>query len=160
MDDSRSISIINGLIKTTLDSVHGYEDAAEDTDTTRASFFRQMAQERSAVASQLQAHVASMGGDPQESSGVAGAAHRTFMNIKQAIVGNDEQAIINEVERGEDHLKERYEEALAEPDLPEYCRQAIEEAYASVRRGHDQVSAMKHQMQQMSGSTSGSTTTY
>lgn len=34
MNDSNDVSVLNGLIKTTLDSMKGYEDAAKDADST------------------------------------------------------------------------------------------------------------------------------
>ena len=60
------------------------------------------------------------------------------------ITGRDEQAIVNEVERGEDYLKEKFETALNAGTLSGECRAVVERAYQSVRSGHDQVSALKH----------------
>jgi uncharacterized protein (TIGR02284 family) len=147
MDNSHDISVLNGLIETTLDSVKGFSDAAEDTNaSTHADFFREMAQERSGVASRLQALVAGLGGDAEEHSSYGAAAHRGFMNLKEAIMGGDERAVIQEVERGEDYLKAKYETALQDGELSPETRQAIEEAYQSVRKGHDRASALKHSM--------------
>ena len=77
-------------------------------------------------------------------SSLLGAAHRTFMDLKQAITGKDDKAIIMEVERGEDHIKAKYEAALKEADLAPIVTAAITEGYASVRAGHDRMSALKH----------------
>lgn len=147
MANDRDIKVLNDLIKTTLDSHKGFVDAAEDSQSQHSQFFAQMAQERSQVASQMQAQVSTLGGTPEDSSSMAAAAHRTFMDIKQAVMGNDDQAVINEVERGEDHIKAKYEAALRDEDLSPQTRQVIEQAYQSIRRGHDQASALKHQMQ-------------
>ena len=106
MDNKHDISLLNALIETTLDSVKGYTDAAEDSHAgTNAGFFREMARERSAVASRLQSLVGGLGGDPQEHSSYTGAAHRGFMNLKTALTGGSERSVIEEVERGEDYLK-------------------------------------------------------
>jgi uncharacterized protein (TIGR02284 family) len=147
MDNSHDISVLNGLIETTLDSVKGFSDAAEDTNAgTHAGFFSEMAQERSQVASRLQALVAGLGGDPEDDSSYGAAAHRGFMNLKGAIMGSSERAVIEEVERGEDYLKAKYETALQDGELAPETRQVIEEAYQSVRKGHDRASALKHSM--------------
>ena len=69
------------------------------------------------------------------------------MNLKQAVMGNSDEAMIGEVERGEDYLNAKYEAALQDGDLSPETRQAIEQAYQSVRKGHDAASAMKHQME-------------
>ena len=147
MDNGHDISILNGLIETTLDSVKGFSDAAEDTNAgAQAGFFREMAQERRGVASRLQSLVAGLGGDPEQHTSLGAAAHRGFMNLKEALTGGSERAVIAEVERGEDYLKSKYETALGDTDVSPDTRRAIEEAYQSVRKGHDRASALKHSM--------------
>ena len=101
----------------------------------------------STVASRLQAQVRTLGGDPEDDSSFTAAAHRGFMDLKQAVMGNNDEAVIEEVERGEDYLKAKYEAALEDSELSPGTRQIIEQAYQSVRRGHDTASAMKHQME-------------
>jgi len=147
MDNAHDISVLNTLIRTTLDSYKGFNDASEDTEGQHGQFFRQMAGERSQVASQLQAQVRALGGDPEDDSSFTAAAHRGFMDLKQAVMGNSDEAVIEEVERGEDYLKAKYETALEDSELSPATRQIIEQAYQSVRKGHDTASAMKHQME-------------
>ncbi len=143
---NRDISILNPLIETTLDSMKGYNEAAEDSDGRHTQLFKEMGAERSAVASLLQNRVAALGGEPEAHSSYAAAAHRGFMNLKQALTGSDERAIVEEVERGEDHIKGKYEAALDDADLSPETRQVVEQAYQSVRSGHDLISSIKHQM--------------
>ena len=140
------IKVLNTLIATTLDSVKGYRDAGADTNGSYSQMFASMADERSRVASDLQAHVRQHGGDPEADSSTAGDLHRGFMNLKDKITGTDDKAVINEVERGEDYIKNKYETALKDDDLSTDCRRIIERAYQSVREGHDKVSTLKHQM--------------
>ena len=73
-----------------------------------------------------------------------GKAHQRFEDLKAAVTGKDEQAIINEVERGEDYLKDKFETALNSGHLSGDSRAVVERAYQSVRKGHDQVSSLKH----------------
>ncbi len=62
-------------------------------------------------------------------------------------MGESDRAVIEEVERGEDYIKEKYEAALQDGELSPETRQVIQQAYQSIRRGHDQASALKHQME-------------
>jgi uncharacterized protein (TIGR02284 family) len=144
MSNDHDVSVLNGLIETTLDSVKGFSDAAEDAEGSYTPFFREMTQERSEVASRLQALVGTLGGDPEQHSSYGAAAHRGFMNLKEAIMGRNDRAVIEEVERGEDYLKTKYEAALEDGDLSPQAREAIEQAFQSVRKGHDRASALKH----------------
>ncbi|WP_375197668.1 PA2169 family four-helix-bundle protein [Sphingobium sp.] len=147
MSTERTISTLNSLIKTTLDSMKGFKDAAEDAESTQfASFFAEFARERSEVAAALQAEVRRLGGNPEEDSSFLAAAHRSFMDLKQAFTGKDDKAIIQEVERGEDYIKGKYEAALRDADLDTAARPVIERAYQSVRAGHDRASALKHSL--------------
>jgi uncharacterized protein (TIGR02284 family) len=143
--NDHDISVLNSLIKTTLDSRKGFRDAAEDASSPRfAEMFAEFAAERSSVATQLQAEVRRLGGNPEDDSSFLAAAHRGFMNLKTAITGKDDKAVIEEVERGEDYIKGKFEEALRDSELSPATRQVITQAYASVRAGHDRASALKH----------------
>lgn len=146
MADTHDITVCNTLIATTLDSMKGYREAAEDSETANAQFFATMADERSQVASSLQSHVASLGGDPEDDSTIKAAVHRGFMNLKEMLSSRDEKAIVNEVERGEDYIKAKYETALKDDDITPSTRQVIEQAMTSIRAGHDRMSALKHSM--------------
>jgi uncharacterized protein (TIGR02284 family) len=143
--NSGAISALNTLIATTIDSVTGYEDSATNTDNERfREIFRSRADERQQVVEQLRAEVRRLGGDPEESGSFLGKTHQRFEDLKAAVTGRDDKAIINEVERGEDYLKEKFETALNGGDLTGESRSVVEQAYQSVRQGHDQISQLKH----------------
>ncbi|KQM67666.1 hypothetical protein ASE75_01680 [Sphingomonas sp. Leaf17] len=147
MSNDTDISVLNGLIKTTLDSMKGYEDAAKDAESTQyATMFADFARDRAQVATDLQDQVRALGGEPEMDSSMLAAAHRLFSDLKQAITGKDDKAIIVEVERGEDHIKAKYDEAMKNSDLSSATQAAITKGYASVREGHDRMSALKHSM--------------
>jgi uncharacterized protein (TIGR02284 family) len=139
------IRVLNSLIKTTLDSRKGYLDAAEEASSSRFSGdFNDFANERSEAASLLQAEVRRLGGNPEDDSSLLGAAHRAFMNLKEVFVHRDDKAIIEEVERGEDYIKNKYEEALADTQLSGSTLMVIRQAYTSVQAGHARARSLKH----------------
>lgn len=147
MAADHDVAVLNGLIKTSLDSMKGFEDAAEDAESTRyAQMFAEFARDRGQVASSLQGEVRRLGGDPEDGSSWMGAAHRTFMDLRQAFVGKDDAAIILEVERGEDFIKSRFDAALADTSLLPSARGAVQDSYVSVRQGHDRASVLKHSL--------------
>jgi uncharacterized protein (TIGR02284 family) len=146
--NDHDISTLNSLIATTLDSAEGYAEAAGNDESGRlAGQFASRATERRQVAGTLQAEVARLGGAPAEGGTALGGAHRMFVNLKALITGDDQQAIVNEVERGEDHIKAKYENAMKDSELSPMVRIAIEAGYRSVREGHDQMRDLKHAMQ-------------
>ena len=145
---SEEISTLNTLIATTIDSITGYENSAKDIDNQRfAEIFRERANERQQVVEQLRAEVRRLGGNPEDDGSFMGKTHQRFEDLKSAITGQDENAIINEVERGEDYLKEKFEAALNSDALSGESRSVVERCYQSVRSGHDQMSQLKHGME-------------
>ena len=145
---SEEISTLNTLIATTIDSITGYENSAKDIDNQRfAEIFRERANERQQVVEQLRAEVRRLGGNPEDDGSFMGKTHQRFEDMKAAITGQDEKAIINEVERGEDYLKEKFETALNSDTLRGESRSVVERCYQSVRSGHDQMSQLKHGME-------------
>ena len=148
MQNQDQITTLNTLTATLIDSVTGYEDAASNSDAGRfQSLFRERASERSRVVEELRAEVRRLGGDPEDDGSFLGKSHQRFLDLKAAITGRDEQAIINEVERGEDYLKEKFETALNSDALTGETRAVVERAYQSVRSEHDQISQLKHGME-------------
>lgn len=148
MDNQDQITTLNELIETTLDSINGYEDSAGNIDNDRLrEIFRQRADERQQIVQDLRNEVRRLGGNPEESGTLLGKAHQRFEDLKAAITGRDEKAIVNEVERGEDYIKAKYEAALEKGSLTGDSRVAVERAYQSVRAGHDQMSQLKHGME-------------
>ena len=142
-----AVDVLNGLIKTTLDSVGGYQEAAENADNSRfKGMFSERAMKREQLALELQEEVRALGGDPQRSQGMLGKAHNKFVDLKNAIMGGDDKAVINEVERGEDFIKSKYEAVLDDAELPSTARELINRAYGSIKADHDEVSRLKHQM--------------
>jgi uncharacterized protein (TIGR02284 family) len=147
-DRKDEISTLNSLIATTIDSITGYEDSATNIDNERLrETFRQRANERQKIVEDLRAQVRRLGGEPEESGSFLGKAHQRFEDLKAAVTGRDEKAIINEVERGEDHLKAKFESALNDGGLSPDARAAVQRCYESVRAGHDQISHLKHGME-------------
>ena len=145
---SDEISTLNTLIATTIDSVTGYENSAKDIENQRfAQIFRERANERQQVVEQLRSEVRRLGGNPEDDGSFMGKAHQRFEDLKAAITGQDEKSIINEVERGEDYLKEKFETALNSGTLSGESRSVVEQCYQSVRQGHDQMSQLKHGME-------------
>ena len=137
------LRVINSLIETTIDSVDGYREAAREARIpTLRTLFERRASERQAVVAALQAFVVSKGGKPQDDGTVLAAAHRVFVDLRSALDNGDE-AVVKEVERGEDHIKRKYGDALKDIELTPAARDAIENAYASVKRGHDEMSRLK-----------------
>ena len=142
-----AVEVLNSLIETTLDSANGYKEAAENAQSSQfSSMFADRAARRAQLVSELQQEVRSFGGAPQTDQSVLGKAHNKFVDLKNAVMGGDDKAVINEVERGEDVIKAKFEAATRDTDLPEPARQLVMTEYASIKADHDTISQLKHRM--------------
>ena len=146
--DTDDRTTLNTLLATLTDSINGYRDSAENIEDGRLKqLFLESAEERSRVAEDLRTEVRRLGlHDPNDDGSIMGKTHQVFLDLKAAVTGRDDKAIINEVERGEDYLKEKFEAALQSDKLAGETRDVVERAFTSVRRGHDRIAEIKHRM--------------
>lgn len=139
MDNDQVISTLNNLIETCKDGQEGFRTAAEGVRNSELkTLFLTYSQQRAQFAGDLQNVVLRLGGDPEKSGSVAATLHRGWIDIKSAVTGEDEGAVIAECERGEDSAVRNYEEALKE-DLPADIRAIVEEQFTRVQEAHDRV---------------------
>ena len=143
--NEHAVKVLNSLIETTLDSVNGYREAAENTHSSQFSaMFADRARRREQLVSELQQEVRSFGGAPETDQSLLGKAHNKFVDLKNALMGGDDKAVITEVERGEDVIKAKYQAVLDDAELPSTSRELIHRAYGSIKADHDEVSRLKH----------------
>jgi len=131
------ISTLNDLIQTCRDGQEGFEAAAEGVKNGELKqLFRHYSRQRAGFVGELQDEVRRLGGDPETSGTLGGSLHRGWMDIRAAVSGGDDAAIISECERGEDAAAKNYRDALGK-DLPAGVRSIVERQFASVKEAHD-----------------------
>ncbi len=141
----QTIDLLNNLIETARDGQNGFSTAAEGAkDSALKTFFSDSATERANFVTELSRLVTSLGGEPHETGHVAGAVHRGWINIKTAVSGNDDKAILEEAERGEDYAKKAFTDALSE-SLPAETRAVVERMAKQVQQTHDRVRGLRDQ---------------
>jgi uncharacterized protein (TIGR02284 family) len=147
-NDNDGVTVLKTLTDTLADSINGYRDAADHVDSNEfRQMFVQLAEDRSRTLSDLQAEVSRLGGSVDSDGTTLGHLHQRWLDFKAGLTGRDDKAVINEVERGEDYLKGKFEAALSSDSLDANVRAPIERAYGSVREGHDRVSQLKRSLE-------------
>ena len=143
MDNDDVVSTLNDLIETCKDGEHGFLTCAEDIKSADLkSMFTRAAGRCAEAARELQVEVTKLGGKPEKKGSMAGSAHRRWVDIKQAIMGKDDAAVLAECERGEDVAKMSYQNALKK-DLPAHIRAIVERQYQGVLEHHDTVRSLE-----------------
>lgn len=144
MQNDKIISVLNNLIETCKDGEKGFRTAAEGLkDAQTKALFNEYSRQRAQMARELQEEVRRLGGDPEKAGSTAGALHRGWMDIKSAVTGKDDHAILAEAERGEDVAKNVYDEAVNDASLPQSSRTLVQQQAVKVREAHDRVRSIR-----------------
>jgi len=135
--------VIDNLIQTLKDGREGFKQAAESVSNPNLkSLFRDYSQQRSRFANALQSEARRQREtDPETSSSSTGALHRGWINLKSAITGSDEHAILAECERGEDSAVEEYKKAL-EDGLTPSTQELVSRQFAGIKAAHDRIKSL------------------
>ena len=138
------ISTLNSLIETLKDGQEGFKQSASGVDDAQLkSTFDQLSLQRSKFAGELQAEVVKLGEpEPEDSSSMSGAMHRTWINIKAAVTNRDRHAILAEAERGEDSAVAAYKKAM-DKGLPAPIKDVVMRQQTEVKAGHDKIRALR-----------------
>jgi len=154
LKNAEVVSVLTDLIQTCEDGIHGFRTAADAVKNPAAkALFASRLPKIELGQRELKAEVRRLGGDPDKSGTVAGAMHRGWINLKSAITGKNEEAIVMECERGEEHATHVYEDAL-QKDLPAETRTIIERQYRGVVENLERVRALSKESGSRPGGTS------
>lgn len=142
---SNIVSILNGLITTSKDGEQGFRAAAEHTkDFELKSIFQERVNDCVKAVEGLQELITELNEEPTDSGSLIGAMHRGWLDIKTAITGNDDLAILEECERGEDAAKKHYAEALSK-ELPDNIRLLVQNQYDIVLKNHNLIRDLRNE---------------
>ena len=140
--------MLNDLIRVSEDGEQGFRLAAEKaSDPELKMLFSERAQTCQSAAGELQSMVRQLGGKPEHGGSMSGSLHRGWVKAKTAVSSDDDVAVLEELERGEDMAKAAYARALS-AELPEQIREVIDQQYSGVLQNHNRVRNLRDIYQQ------------
>ena len=134
-DNDNVISTLNNLIETCKDGENGFRAAADGVKDSELEDALSIPTRSSARSSPPSCRVksASSAATRKQTGSVAATLHRGWINIKSAVTGEDEGAVISECERGEDSAVKNYQSALEET-CPPTSREIVERSSRRSKR--------------------------
>lgn len=110
------ISDLKDLLSIVNDGKEGYESASEATEKIELKgVFLKYSAQRAGYAEELRAHIAEHGDDAEnESGGILGVLHRTWIDIKEALSSKEDAAILEAVVTGEKAAIEKYDKYITD----------------------------------------------
>lgn len=142
-DQSHILSVLEHLIEITRDGQEGFTQAAEHANSPELkALFTGYASERTRMLSELQVLERQHGKPEVDHTGtIVGGLHRAWINLRAAVATREDQAILEEAERGEDAAVKAFEDSMGseKPMLPVSVTFVLERHLASVQSAHDEV---------------------
>lgn len=143
MRTDTTMRVLEDLIETLEDGHKGFTQAAEklenDDNSGIAAKFRNYANQRSEFSSELRRLAGEAGIDISENGSVAGALHRGWISLADALTGDDPHAVLAAAEAGEDHAVAEYEDAMKSGDLSSGIHDVVVRQYNDIKKAHDEV---------------------
>lgn len=137
---------LNELITILKDGQKGYADAMTDVkDQHLKDLFKKYSAQRASYVTEIEDQMFKLDLKPttNEGSSVVGAIHHAWIDLKAAVTGHDNHAILVECERGEDVAKKAYEEATKVQDLPTALKTVIEKQSQGILAAHNEIKALR-----------------
>lgn len=137
--DDATIDKLQMLIRYNIDASEGFQKSSQEMENPHlAGLFRDLAQERAAMATELQEYVEWNNEEAQDDGSVKAAVHRAWIDIRSRLSSGDPSSILTEVERGEDAIKRTYEDVLKNiPGNP--LNDVIQQQYSRVKSAHARI---------------------
>lgn len=139
-----TIERLQDLIRINIDSVKGFEQAAEAVEDQHiATTLRGIARDRRDNAARLREFVQMTNEEAEDSGSIKGTAHRWWLRARAAISGGDTHAVLSEAERGEDAMTQEYQDALKIVDDPG-ARRVVSDQFAQISQAHEKVRELRN----------------
>lgn len=131
--NEETVSVLNDLVSTCVDGVEGFRTATDAVKNNEAKvLFQSRVRVIETSEAELKDAVRRLGGDPAKHGHAVGSLHRGWVNIKSAVTGKNEEAILAEVIRGEEGAVEHYRDALKKA-LPQDVRAVVEKQFRGAK---------------------------
>jgi uncharacterized protein (TIGR02284 family) len=143
MDNDDVIDALNELLESCRDGEFGYRECAQHVraEDLKTVLHRHEQNCREAGV-ELQALILQLGGSADEGGSMTGALHRGWVSVRGTLMGNSDQAMLDECERGEDSALASYRKSLKK-QLPERVRTVVQRQSDGAQRNHDQIKALR-----------------
>ncbi|NAY92675.1 PA2169 family four-helix-bundle protein [Muricauda sp. JGD-17] len=104
---------LNELLERTYDAEKGFKQVADKADNeVIREFFEDRAKQRYDFGHELKKEIKAFGQNPDKGGSTKGTFHRRWIDFKSLFTSNDDEAILEEVKRGEKEAIETYNDLI------------------------------------------------
>ncbi len=132
------------LLQKNYDAEKAFKKAITKTDSdSLKEFLKRQAVKHNRFATELDKEIRAMNETPEEEGSFTGKLSRAWMDIKIAVSGNHDEAILEECIRGEKDSAEEYEEALDENKFSPHLEEVLKKQLSDIRTMIAEVESME-----------------
>ena len=145
-NSKKTIEALYELIQVNQEGERGYREASENIKNEElTTILYRLSQQRALFKGELEETLRKDFRDEAiVSDSIASKVHRTWMDFKSALNGDDDKAILNECERGEEHAIKKYTETL-DGRLPDYIEKNVNQQLEMIRGSLSQIREFKYE---------------
>ena len=134
-----TVNVLQNIIEKNYDAEKGYKKAMQDAkNPLLKGFLQKQAVQRSHFATEIDQKLRQLGEVPKESGSFTGTLHRAWIDIKSSVAGNDDEAVLEEVIRGEKASVDEYQEVLKNnhlsPDITQILQSQVGDIQGTLNR--------------------------
>lgn len=142
--EKHTYDLLKDLSELLTDSQRGYAEAADRVDSPEVkAILLKLGNGRAPLIAQIDAEMAVDSNGPPQGGTVKGTLHRAWIDIREALARSSEHAVLDECERGEEYLLQRYATVLADDRVPLHVKTVLRTHPAAIQADLDRVKAMK-----------------
>lgn len=139
-----TVNVLQNIIEKNYDAEKGYKKAMQDAkNASLKEFLKEQAAQRSRFATAIDLKLRQLDETPKESGSTSGALHRAWIDIKSSLSGNEDEAVLEEVIRGEKASVDEYQEVLEKHTLAPDISQELRSQMSTIQNTLDRVKTME-----------------
>lgn len=128
MENDKTITMLNDLLQITNDSLKGFQEVDKKMISNYgklATEYQHIVTESDQMKTDLAELIRAKGGDPDQSTTIAGGLHRGWIEVKNSLTADKDQATLSSVVFGEEAAIKSYKDALDSDNLDSDARNLL-----------------------------------
>lgn len=149
MDYAKSVEALNTLLEINLARAKAYKTACGKTEEYELqALFTRLQDNSEKCTARLASELRALGGTPTETSGISGRFYSAWMDIRAALIGKNQNAILQQCEYGEDIVVATYRNVLQEQahHLGRSQFMVVKTQSDLIRASHEEIKALRNIM--------------
>lgn len=146
MENNKTVDALNDLLQINNDRAEGFQKVEKivmESYPKLKGNYDHMVTQAAKMRTELTALISEKGGQAEDTTTVAGALHRTWIDLKNSLTGDRDESTLENVAFGENAAIKAYESALESGDLCSESASVVREQLESLRSSYEKFSHLE-----------------